>query len=88
MCSNKSYPFGGKYNNSTFSHTRFGGVRHGGRSEEEDTVQLERMLRDLFGGLNASSFHQTSSSGGGPREKRFIHYDYSDNAVNVWPEGI
>lgn len=78
----------GEYRNSTFSYTRFGGVRQGGRSEEEDTAQLERMLRDLFGGLNASSFHQTSSSGGGPREKRFIHYDYSDNAVNVWPEGI
>lgn len=74
------------HNNSTssFYYTRFnGGPKSRGRLE--DDVQLERMLRDILGGLNTSS---SSSSSYSPksrqkRESRFIHYDYSDNAVNV-----
>lgn len=63
------------YNNSTFYYTRFGG---GGRPEEE--LQLERMLRGFLGGVNTSSSFVHSRQ---KRESRFIHYDYSDDAVNV-----
>lgn len=76
------------FNNSTFYYTtRFRGTP-GTRRELEEEVQLERMLRDIFGGLNTSSEARTSRAGGGgggrqKRASRFIHYDYSDNAVNV-----
>lgn len=74
------------HNNSTssFYYTRFnGGPKHRGRLE--DDVQLERMLRDILGGLNTSSTSssRSSSTSRQKRESRFIHYDYSDNAVNV-----
>lgn len=62
------------HNNSTFYYTRFSGAR----AEEE--LQLERMLRDIFGGVNTSSSFVHSRQ---KRASRFIHYDYSDNAVNV-----
>lgn len=62
------------HNNSTFYYTRFGG-----RMEEE--LQLERMLRDVLGGLNTSSSYVPHSRQ--RRASRFIHYDFSDNAVNV-----
>ena len=77
----------GKNSNSTFSYTRFGGVRQSSRSEEEDTVQLERMLRDLFGGLNASSFSQgrqwTERVGIPPRDGHNFTRNFKNNDLSL-----
>lgn len=69
------------HNNSTFYYTRFAKSGGGREQRHEEEVQLERMLRDIFGGLNTSSSYTAPPRQ--KRESRFIHYDYSDNAVNV-----
>lgn len=66
------------YSNSSFYYTRLNGDGAGTKyGPVEEVVHLERMLRDIFGGFN------TSTSTRKRRESRFIHYDLSDDAVNV-----
>lgn len=69
------------HNNSTFYYTRFGGDGGPAGRLLEGEMQLERMLRDMWGGLNTS--HSAPPHSRKKRASRFIHYDYSDNAVNV-----
>lgn len=71
----------GAFTNSTLYYTKFA-AGGGSRRQLEEEVHLERMLRDIFGGLNTSSDAMPPSSRQ-KRASRFIHYDYSDNAVNV-----